>query len=250
LRIFDSEVRHVVCQRGVLEYRLIRKDVKNINLRIKSDGQILVSAGQDVPVKYVDDFVCRKQEYICRNRDKRMAQEDKPAAAKRYVSGEGVDILGKSLRLKVMEGDKEEVWTDGVFVFLRVKEKADWERKEKLLDEWMKKIQQKTFGEISEEVYQRFKKYDIQYPKLKIRDMSSRWGTCQPQKGIITLNSKLIEAPKYCIEYVVLHEYVHFICPDHSEKFYRFMTMMMPDWEERKKELENLYQGISFLQYR
>ena len=87
MRIFDSEVRHVVCQRGVLEYRLIRKDVKNINLRIKSDGQILVSAGQDVPVKYVDDFVCRKQEYICRNRDKRMAQEDKPAAAKRYEIG-------------------------------------------------------------------------------------------------------------------------------------------------------------------
>ncbi len=124
MRIFDSEVRHVVCQREVLEYRLIRKNVKNINLRIKSDGQILVSAGQHVPVKYVDDFVCRKQEYICRNRDKRMAQVDKPAAAKRYVSGEGVDILGKSLRLKVMEGDKEEVWTDGVFVFLRVKEKV------------------------------------------------------------------------------------------------------------------------------
>ncbi len=165
-----------MCPRGVLEYRLIRKDVKNINLRIKSDGQ-------HVPVKYVDDFVCRKQEYICRNRDKRMVQADKPAAAKRYVSGEGVDILGKSLRLKVMEGDKEEVWTDGVFVFLRVKEKEDWGRKEKLLDEWMKRMQQKTFGEISEEVYQRFKKYGVQYPKLKIRDMSSRWGHVSPKRG-------------------------------------------------------------------
>lgn len=102
----------------------------------------------------------------------------------------------------------------------------------------MKRMQKETFGEICEEVYQRFKKYNILYPELKTREMSSRWGLCQPRKGIITLNSKLIEAPRHYIEYVVLHEFVHFICPDHSKKFYRFLTMMMPDWEERKKELE------------
>lgn len=68
--------------------------------------------------------------------------------------------------------------------------------------------------------------------------MMSQWGACQPQKGAITLNSRLIEKPRNCIEYVVLHEFVHFIYPNHSRQFWNFVTMMMPDWKERKKELE------------
>ncbi|OYP38116.1 metal-dependent hydrolase [Lachnotalea glycerini] len=54
----------------------------------------------------------------------------------------------------------------------------------------------------------------------------------------MSLNSKLIEAPRNCIEYVVLHEFTHFIHPNHSKKFYDFVAMLMPDWKERKMELE------------
>ena len=86
-----------------------------------------------------------------------------------------------------------------------------------------------------------FEKYGVAYPTLKIRYMTSRWGSCQPKKGIITLNSKLIEAPRNCIEYVILHELVHFIHPNHSRQFWDFVAMMMPDWKERKKELEKIY---------
>lgn len=234
-----SEVRSVVCRKGLLEYRLTRKDVKNINLRVKPDGQILVSANVDVPAKYIDDFVCRKQEYIYRNQKKyAVKHEELSSFSKRYVSGEGINILGKSLRLKVLEDEEEGVWSDGVFVFLSIREKDDLKRKAKLMNDWIKNLQSEIFGQICVEVYQKFKKYNISYPELRIKYMSSRWGSCQPGKGVITLNSKLIEAPRYCIEYVVLHEFVHFISPDHSRKFYNFMTMLMPDWEDRKAELE------------
>jgi len=66
------------------------------------------------------------------------------------------------------------------------------------------------------------------------------WGSCQPEKGVITLNSKLIAAPRNCIEYVVLHEFVHFIYSSHSKQFYEFVAMLMPDWKERKSELEKV----------
>ena len=59
-----------------------------------------------------------------------------------------------------------------------------------------------------------------------------------PRKGIITLNKRLLEAPRYCIEYVVMHEFCHFIHPDHSKHFYAFLTMLMPDWKERKRILD------------
>lgn len=235
----DSEVRSVVCKKGFVEYRLTRKDVKNINLRVKPDGQVLVSAKEELPVKYIDDFVCRKQEYIFHSQKKYKAQyKELSSISKRYVSGESVDILGKSLRLKVIEGEEERVWADGIFVFLSVKEKDDLKRKAKLMNDWIENLRIETFSQICKEVYQKFKKYGVLYPELRIRYMSSRWGSCQPEKGVITLNSKLIEAPRRCIEYVVLHEFVHFISPDHSRKFYNFMAMLMPDWEERKTELE------------
>ena len=104
------------------------------------------------------------------------------------------------------------------------------------------------FKEACDRAHKVFKKYGIDYPNVKIRYMTTRWGSCRPTKGNITLNSKLIEAPRECIDYVVFHEFAHFIHPNHSKKFYDFMTMLMPDRKERRKELNKLlwcFIGIS-----
>ncbi|WP_295094925.1 M48 family metallopeptidase [Ruminococcus sp.] len=72
-------------------------------------------------------------------------------------------------------------------------------------------------------------------------NMTSRWGSCLPSKCIITLNKSLIEAPKCCIEYVVYHEFCHFIHPNHSKQFYSLLQIMLPDWKERKSLLEKYF---------
>ena len=237
--ISNTEIRNVRCEQRVLEYQLTRKQVKNINLRVKPDGQVFVSASQNVPVEFIDNFVKEKQEYIIRALDKYEENRKYVSFAPRqYVSGESFDILGKSLRLKVIQGKQESVTTDGVFIFLTLRNKENQKRKENLMNNWLKEMQTGTFNQISREIYQIFKKYDVEYPIVKVRYMTSRWGSCQPKRGVITLNSKLIEAPRNCIEYVVLHEFTHFIHPNHSKKFYDFVAMLMPDWKERKMELE------------
>ncbi|MDD3415418.1 MAG: SprT family zinc-dependent metalloprotease [Lachnospiraceae bacterium] len=237
--ISNTEIRNVRCEQRVLEYQLTRKQVKNINLRVKPDGQVFVSASESVPVEFIDYFVKEKQEYIIRALDKYEENRKYVSFAPRqYVSGESFDILGKSLRLKVIQGKQESVTTDGVFIFLTLRNKENQKRKENLMNNWLKEMQTGTFNQISREIYQIFKKYDVEYPIVKVRYMTSRWGSCQPKRGVITLNSKLIEAPRNCIEYVVLHEFTHFIHPNHSKKFYDFVAMLMPDWKERKMELE------------
>ena len=85
----------------------------------------------------------------------------------------------------------------------------------------------------------RFEKYGVERPQLRIRDMKSRWGTCHVKKGIVTLNKRLLAAPRGAVEYVVLHELCHLIYPDHSKQFYDFLAVMMPDWKERKQLLNN-----------
>ena len=235
----NAEQRIVQCENGDILYLLTRKSVKNVNLRIKPEGQVLVSANNSVPIEFIDAFIEKKQQYIflvlSRYEEKRNLIQDVP---KRYVSGESYDLLGKSLRLKVEESREENVYTDGVYIFLRVKNKDDFRHKEIMMSKWLKQYQRMVFEELLQEKYLLFKKYGVLYPTLKIRYMTSRWGSCQPKKGIITLNSKLIEAPRNCIEYVVLHEFVHFIHPNHSRQFWDFVAMMMPDWKERKEELE------------
>ena len=95
-----------------------------------------------------------------------------------------------------------------------------------------------VFSELIGEIYPIFQKYGVAPPVLRIRNMDTRWGSCLPGKGIITLNKRLLEAPRNCIEYVVMHEFCHFIHPNHSKQFYAFLSMLLPDWKERKQLLD------------
>lgn len=236
---YISEIRQVQCDRGVLEYELTRKAVKNVNLRIKPDGKIYVSANRRVPLKFIENFIKEKQEYITRAQERyEEIQKHILTDPIEYVSGDRFNVLGKSLVLRVTQGKPESVAYNGEYIYLTVKNKDDLRHKEILISKWLKELQVETFNQISKEVHGLFIKYDINYPIIKTRKMKSRWGSCQYKKGIITLNSKLIEVPIRCIEYVVLHEFAHFIHPNHSKKFYDFVAKLMPDWKDRKKELE------------
>lgn len=78
-----------------------------------------------------------------------------------------------------------------------------------------------------------------QAPILKVRDMKTRWGVCSPAKRRITLNLRLAEKPREAVEYVILHEYAHFIRADHSPAFWAVVQSYMPDYKQRKALLRS-----------
>jgi len=155
-----------------------------------------------------------------------------------YVSGENVTLLGKSMRINVVKDSKEYVYSDGIYVYIHVRRPAYYNRKRNLLKEWLDEQCIFVFNEIMSDVHKKFIPYGVEYPQLKLRNMISRWGSCLPQKGVITLNKRLIEAPKNCIEYVVYHEFCHFVHPNHSKQFYSLLQIMLPNWRECKQLLE------------
>ena len=71
-----------------LTYILEQKQVKNLNLRIRKDGSVYVSANPMVPAHEVDDFVIRKSEYITRAVNQFHLMQQYQPEPKRYVSGE------------------------------------------------------------------------------------------------------------------------------------------------------------------
>lgn len=221
-----------------IRYCLERKDVKNLNLRVLKDGRVFVSANSTVPSDEIDRFVCRKARYIMDAIDRFHDMAQYKPQPKQYVSGETFSILGRGLRLQVLQTAEDSVSSDGVYICLKVKDAGDFERKRRIVNRFLDQQCEMIFAEIINELYPLFRKYGVGKPSLRIRDMETRWGSCLAKKGIITLNKRLIEAPRNCIEYVVMHELCHLIHPNHSKHFYAFLTMLMPDWKDRKQYLD------------
>ena len=221
-----------------LHYSLERKNVKNLNLHVRKDGSVYVSANNAVPEEKIDEFLLSKGTFIRNAQNKFMEQEHYKHLPKQYVSGETFYIQGRALRLKVSQSTKEKILSDGVYLLLEVKDPQNFTQKERLVKKYLDRQCKTVFGEIVDEMYPVFQKYGVAPPILRIRNMDTRWGSCLPSKGVITLNKRLLEAPRNCIEYVVMHEFCHFIHPNHSKHFYDFLSMLMPDWKERKKVLD------------
>lgn len=221
-----------------LVYSLERKNVKNLNLHVRKDGSVYVSANVIVPEDKIDAFLISKGAFIRSAQKKFKEQEQYRPLPKQYVSGETFYIQGRALRLKVTQATKDNIYSDGIYLFLNVKDQGDTAKKERMVKRFLDQQCKAVFCELIEEVYPVFQKYGVSKPTLRIRNMDTRWGSCLPGKGVITLNKRLLEAPRNCIEYVVMHEFCHFIHPNHSKQFYDFLSMLMPDWKERKKVLD------------
>jgi len=222
--------------RNVL-YEFKRKKVKNINLRIRPDCSVYVSANSSISDSAIKEFLIKKSDFILKALYEyaeiiryRNSEHD-------YVTGESFRYLGKELRLVVIQG-KNSVGSDGLNLALSVTDVKDIALKKKLIDKWYNMQCKMVSSEIIAETYRAFKKYNMVIPKLSLRDMVSRWGSCQPKRGVITLNKRLIEAPRNVFEYVVMHEFVHFLYSNHSNKFYEMLSVLMPDWKLRKNLLE------------
>lgn len=221
-----------------LQYSLERKNVKNLNLHVRKDGSVYVSANVTVPEEKIDEFLISRGSFIRNAQNKFLEQEQYKPLPKQYVSGETFYIQGRALRLKVAQTGKDKIYSDAVCLFLEVKEPQDFAKKERMVTKFLDRQCKAVFTGIVEELYPVFQKYGVAPPILRIRNMDTRWGSCSPGKGVITLNKRLLEAPRNCIEYVVMHEFCHFIHPNHSKHFYEFLSMLMPDWKERKKILD------------
>ncbi|MDL2219063.1 M48 family metallopeptidase [Ruminococcaceae bacterium OttesenSCG-928-O06] len=94
------------------------------------------------------------------------------------------------------------------------------------------------FTRLSDEIFPLFASLlGGEKPALRVREMKTRWGSCNVKKRRITLNTRLAMMPRAAQEYVVLHEYVHFLHPNHQAGFYAELARLMPDWKARKKLL-------------
>ena len=218
-------------------YDLQRKSVKNINLRIKPDCSLHISASRYVSESTINEFLRLNAERIIKSLDKFSNLPQKKAVEKTFTDGDILYHFGKEKVLHLQNGSKNAITADEFCIYMTVTDISDFDLKRKTYEAWLKEECKKAVLPICENAYPIFQSSVSRFPEIKFRLMKSRWGSCAPKTKTLTFNTRLAEYKAECIEYVVLHEFVHFIHPDHSKAFYSELEKHIPDWKVRKKQL-------------
>jgi len=218
------------------ERRSRRKNVKNVLIKVHPDCRVEVSAPADSDDNAVLQAVRKRAGWISLQlQDFRQQQEY--LCAREYISGESHFYLGKQYLLKVLEAEREpegvKMLRGKLEVRLRQKDPA---KVKKLLGDWYKTRAKAVFYRRLNTMLEQAL-WTTTQPPLAIRTMQTQWGSCSPG-GRLTLNPHLVKAPTECIDYVILHELCHLVEHNHSERFYRLLQQVMPDWQQRKTRLD------------
>ena len=106
-----------------------------------------------------------------------------------------------------------------------------------------KAIGQGFMEKLAQQVHDEFQQagYIVPSPTLRLRYMTSRWGSCMPFKEMITMNTRLLLGPTEFAHYVMVHEFAHFIEANHSSRFYKVMSDVLPNWKQVKAEMKAYY---------
>ena len=224
-----------------VEYMLFRKNVKNINIRINRNGEIHVSAPKGVPVKEVENFVQKKGDWIIRT----LAEMEQDSITKpdgTLYEGKTLYLLGFGYKLVLERAPKNKFsFTQDSIVF-STPHVDDAERLKKIYMDFLATIAKDVFSSVLDNMIALTEgEYCTQKPELSVKNMTTRWGSCNRELKKINLNLQLIKADEKCIEQVVLHELVHLKIGGHGKDFYDELERFMPDWKERKSRLEKMY---------
>lgn len=226
-------LREICLGERTLVYEFTRKRVKNLNLRIRGDGSVAVSAPLRMPMEQVECFLRRKQDFIW-NAVARAETRNVPEAA---AEGAEIPYLGGVLCLHFVQGRRYGAQKTGCELYLTLTQPAEERCRQAALERWKKEMCACVMSEMLERIYPAFAAYGVPKPMLRFRAMRSRWGSCIPSKGVVTLNTRLLEYPSDCMEYILIHELCHFLQADHSAKFYMWMDRFLPNWREMRRKL-------------
>ena len=214
---------------------IYKKKIKNMHLYVKPpNGKVMVSAPLSMSDEAIERFIRTKTSWIKRQVNK---FENQPRQSEReYVSGETLYVWGKQYFLQTDYGNRSSLVLSGDKAILVIRKGSTVDQREKYIREWYRKLL-KT--EIERILPKWEKKTGLKTESWQIRYMTSRWGSCKIKKRKIWLNLQLAKKTPECLEYIILHELIHFVEKGHNERFNTLLDQYMPKWREIKKTLNS-----------
>lgn len=203
-------------------------------IEVHPDQRVLIRAPQDCEPAIIADRVRRRARWITRQLIdfERYGPRTPP---RQYINGETHRYLGRQYRLKIKPGSTRQVKLKNGRLLVTLTNEPTPERVKAAVQCWYRERAKIVFIEILNACLLRIQ--GLERPRLIVRQMKTRWGSLS-KSGTMTLNIRLVQAPRPCIEYVVMHELCHVVHHDHGCKFHALLERVMPDWRTRKALLE------------
>ena len=211
-------------------------------IHIHPDGSVQVDAPVDTDASAVVAAVRRRARWIWL-RLRAHSERIRHVLPREYVSGESHFYLGKRYALKVIPHPTAPQSVKLLRGQLEIRTRSsDADKVRTLLNVWYRQRAEDVFvrrlADCAAKVL--WLKAD---PKFRLLTMKTQWGSCSP-KGELILNPLLVKAPGPCVDYVIFHELCHLKEHNHSQRFYELLGGLLPDWEKRKAELDDLAEQL------
>ena len=223
--------------RGELAVEISTKDITSLRLRVFPDARIKLSVPLGTPDKFIADFLDKKRPWIDRQLST-FKQTNAVEKERTIRSGTSTRILGRQLSIRVVPSARKRIVRDDHWLLIYTTMPNDQEDVDRQFTNWWQRNSKKYLLSQLERMYPIVQKYGVAMPELRVKKLQTLWGSCSRKYHVITLNYYLYKAPVACVEYVILHELLHFIYPRHDRQFYESLTIFMPDWLERKRLLD------------
>jgi len=213
---------------------IVRKPIKHVYLRVNtSTGKVTVSAPLKRSLKAIQAQLESKRAWIQKAHARAMTRV--VASPVTMEHGEQHYFLGVPYAVVVRPNSHLKgivIEDESIHGFL---ESDSPDERKARLQTWYKQQMQALIPDL-------IKKWEpiigVSVHAWGIKSMKTRWGSCNVVAHRIWLNLNLIQKPLVCLEYVLVHEMVHLLEANHSQRFYALMTRFLPQWRAYQKQLE------------
>lgn len=167
----------------------------------------------------------------------RKLQEQDREPQREYLDWESHYVWGKRYLLKVSESENPPtIELKGNRILLRVRPGADKQKRHDLLEEWYREQIKKLVPGLIETWERRM---DVKVARFFVQRMKTKWGSCNPDRRSIRLNTDLAKKPREYLEYIIVHEMAHLLVRRHDDRFRGLMDRHLPNWEYLRETLNN-----------
>jgi predicted metal-dependent hydrolase len=222
---------------GDIAINVVKKDIKNLHLSVYPPlGRVQIAAPSRMSVDTIRVFAIAKLGWIKQQQKK--FREQARETPREYLARESHYVWGKRYLLSIAEDDHAPTVTlTHSRMLLTMRAGADAAVREAMVARWYREQIKAVVPKLIEKWAPLL---GVSVERVFVRQMKTKWGSCNPSTGTIRLNTELAKKAKDCLEYVVVHELIHLIEPTHNARFVALMDQFMPQWQFRRQRLNRL----------
>jgi len=216
---------------------VVKKDIKNLHLAVyPPTGRVRIAAPLKTKNETIRLFAVSKLGWI--KKHQRTFEGQVRESAREFASGESHYFNGKRYLLKITEHNAStRVELHHKRIELFIKRNSTSKQRAKALKDWFREQLKSQIPNLIEKWESRM---GVQLNDWGVKQMKTKWGTCNIEAKRIWLNLELVKKPGRCLEYIIVHEMVHLLERHHNDYFVAHMDRFLPQWKTTKKELNSL----------